>query len=53
MGPLEGCTIIELGGIGPAPFAGMLLADMGADVIRVDRTSTGHDLGIAVPERCT
>ncbi len=51
MGPLEGCTIIELGGIGPAPFAGMLLADMGADVIRVDRTSTGHDLGIAVPRQ--
>ncbi len=49
MGPLEGCRIIELGGIGPAPFAGMLLADMGADVIRVDRTSTNHDLGIALP----
>ena len=46
MGPLDGCTIIELAGIGPAPFAGMLLADMGADVIRVDRTSTAQDLGI-------
>ncbi len=51
MGPLQGCTIIELSGIGPAPFAGMLLADLGADVIRVDRPSTGHDLGISVPRQ--
>ena len=51
MGPLQGCTIIELSGIGPAPFAGMLLADMGADVIRIDRPSTGPDLGISVPRQ--
>jgi alpha-methylacyl-CoA racemase len=37
MGPLHGITVIELGGIGPVPFCGMLLADMGATVIRVDR----------------
>lgn len=36
-GPLQGVTIVELAGIGPGPFAGMMLADMGADVIRVDR----------------
>jgi alpha-methylacyl-CoA racemase len=36
-GPLNGYTIIELAGIGPGPFCGMMLADMGADVIRVDR----------------
>jgi alpha-methylacyl-CoA racemase len=36
-GPLEGCRIVELAGIGPGPFAAMMLADMGADVIRVDR----------------
>jgi alpha-methylacyl-CoA racemase len=36
-GPLTGCRVIELAGIGPVPFAAMLLADMGADVIRVDR----------------
>ncbi|WP_410874595.1 CaiB/BaiF CoA transferase family protein [Nocardia sp. A7] len=36
-GPLAGLRIIELGGIGPGPFCGMLLADQGADVIRVDR----------------
>ncbi|MBI9076487.1 MAG: CoA transferase [Desulfatibacillum sp.] len=41
MGPLEGVTIIELAGIGPGPFCGMMLADMGATVIRVDRTSPG------------
>ncbi len=36
-GPLAGRTVIELAGLGPAPFCGMLLADMGARVIRVDR----------------
>jgi alpha-methylacyl-CoA racemase len=37
MGPLQGIRIIEMAGIGPAPFAAMLFADMGADVIRIDR----------------
>jgi len=36
-GPLSGCRVVELGGIGPGPFAGMLLADLGAEVVRVDR----------------
>lgn len=36
-GPLQGLTIVEMAGIGPAPFAGMMLADHGADVIRVER----------------
>jgi alpha-methylacyl-CoA racemase len=45
MGPLQGVTIIELAGIGPAPFAGMLLADMGARVVRIDRREDA-DLGI-------
>jgi alpha-methylacyl-CoA racemase len=36
-GPLAGYRVIELAGIGPAPFAGMMLADMGAEVIRVER----------------
>ncbi|MFD0112517.1 CaiB/BaiF CoA transferase family protein [Streptomyces sp. NPDC058320] len=36
-GPLAGVRVIELGGIGPGPFAGMLLADLGAEVIRIDR----------------
>ena len=45
MGPLAGVKIIEVAGIGPGPFAAMLLADMGADVIRVDRSVqvTGGD----------
>ncbi|MBW2712656.1 MAG: CoA transferase, partial [Deltaproteobacteria bacterium] len=37
MGPLAGIKIIEMAGIGPGPFACMLLADMGAEVIRIDR----------------
>ena len=36
-GPLEGVKIIEIAGIGPGPFCAMMLADMGADVVRVDR----------------
>ncbi|NGN68180.1 CoA transferase, partial [Streptomyces sp. A7024] len=36
-GPLHGIRVVELAGIGPGPFAGMLLADLGADVVRVDR----------------
>lgn len=38
VGPLRDVTILELGGIGPTPFCGMVLADLGADVIRIDRT---------------
>src|SRR5437870_3061458 len=37
MGPLQGVRVIELAGIGPGPFAGMMLADMGAEVLRLDR----------------
>jgi alpha-methylacyl-CoA racemase len=37
MGPLHGVRILELGSIGPGPFAAMLLADMGAEVVRLDR----------------
>ena len=40
MGPLHGIRIIEFAGIGPAPFCGMLLADMGAEVILVERESS-------------
>ncbi|HET6811313.1 MAG TPA: CaiB/BaiF CoA-transferase family protein [Acidimicrobiales bacterium] len=39
-GPLSGVRVIEVAGIGPGPFAGMMLADMGADVIRVDRAQS-------------
>jgi alpha-methylacyl-CoA racemase len=37
VGPLQGVKIVELAGIGPGPFAGMLLSDMGADIVRIDR----------------
>ena len=43
-GVLEGVTIIEMEGIGPAPFCGMMLADHGANVIRIARAG-GHDSG--------
>lgn len=43
-GPLAGVRVIELGGIGPGPHAGMLLADLGADVVRVRRPSGGLEM---------
>ena len=41
MGPLAGLRVIELAGIGPGPFCGMMLSDMGAEVIRVERIGSG------------
>jgi len=45
MGPLHGYRIVEIGAIGPGPFCAMMLADMGADVIRLDRHEAA-DLGL-------
>lgn len=42
MRPLDGVRIVEMAGLGPVPFAAMWFADMGADVIRIDRTSAGR-----------
>lgn len=50
MGPLAGVKIVELGGIGPAPFCCMLLADMGAEIIRIDRI-VPSDSGIPMDKR--
>lgn len=47
MGPLAGITVIEMKGLGPGPYAGMLLADLGAEVIVVERSSKPS--GIAPP----
>lgn len=48
MGPLSGVKILEIAAIGPAPMASMLLAELGATVLRLDRP-TGSDLGLAIP----
>jgi alpha-methylacyl-CoA racemase len=50
MGPLAGYRIVELAGIGPAPMCAMLLAELGATVIRLDRPEPGG-LGLPVPEQ--
>ncbi|MBL4581693.1 MAG: CoA transferase, partial [Gammaproteobacteria bacterium] len=45
MGPLQGLKVLEMAGIGPGPFCAMMLADMGAEVVRIDRLTqkgTGH-----------
>jgi len=43
VGPLAGLRVVELAGIGPGPFAGMMLADHGAELIRIDRPGTAHE----------
>ena len=40
-GPLHGLRVIELAGIGPGPHAAMILGDLGADVVRIDRLGKG------------
>ena len=50
MGPLAGVKIIEFAGIGPAPMASMMLADMGATIVRIDRLSPG-DAAVTMPEQ--
>ncbi|WP_372748168.1 CoA transferase, partial [Litorivivens sp.] len=51
MGPLTGMRIIEIEGLGPAPFCGMMFADMGAEVISVSRKSDGADRSTQISER--
>ncbi|WP_042408350.1 CaiB/BaiF CoA transferase family protein [Streptacidiphilus carbonis] len=51
-GPLAGLRVVELGGIGPGPFCGMLLADLGAEVVRIDRPErTGRPVSPAMLHR--
>jgi alpha-methylacyl-CoA racemase len=50
MGPLNGIKVVEMAGIGPAPFCGMLLADLGAEVLRIDRLAPA-DLGIDIERK--
>lgn len=50
MGPLAGIKVIEMAGIGPAPMAAMMLSDMGAQVLRIERQSDSG-LGIRRPEK--
>ena len=49
MGPLAGITVVEIAGIGPGPFCAMMLADMGAEVIRVDRAENVSGGDPAIP----
>ncbi|PXY22249.1 CaiB/BaiF CoA transferase family protein [Prauserella muralis] len=50
-GPLAGLRVVELAGIGPGPHAAMVLADLGADVVRVERPSGGLDLAGGRPDQ--
>ena len=48
MGPLNGYRIVEMAGLGPAPFCAMLLSDMGADVVRIDREGGSNPLDLKI-----
>tara|TARA_Y100001934_G_scaffold5455_1_gene7498 strand:- start:121 stop:1209 length:1089 start_codon:yes stop_codon:yes gene_type:complete len=48
MGPLNGYRILEMAGLGPAPFCAMLLSDMGADVVRIDREGGSNPLDLKI-----
>src|SRR5436305_13378536 len=48
-GPLEGLRAVEMVGLGPGPFCGMLLADMGAEVLRVDRVDAARAVDHSKP----
>ena len=48
MGPLKGYRVVEMVGLGPVPFCAMLLSDMGADVVRIDREGGSNPLGLKV-----
>lgn len=45
MGPLAGVKVVEIGGIGPVPYCGMLLSDMGAEIVRIERSTAGSAPG--------
>ena len=47
MGPLQGIRVIEIAGIGPGPFCGMMLSDMGAEVLRIDRADRVQAPGVS------
>jgi alpha-methylacyl-CoA racemase len=51
MGPLNGLRVVELEGLGPAPFCGMMLADMGAEVISITRKSAAGSRAAQISER--
>ena len=45
MGPLKGIRVVEMAGLAPGPFAAMMLADMGAEVLRIERPGQAHPPG--------
>jgi alpha-methylacyl-CoA racemase len=51
VGPLEGVKVIEIAGIGPCPFAAMMLSDMGAEVLRIDRIENIYDYDPEQPSK--
>lgn len=50
-GPLKGLRILEIAGLGPTPVTGMMLADLGADVVLVDRLQPGLKISMSAGTR--
>jgi len=50
-GPLRGVKIVEFAGMGPGPFAAMLLADMGSDIVRIERPDAPDELVSPIADR--
>mmetsp|Transcript_30549 Transcript_30549/g.48930 ORF Transcript_30549/g.48930 Transcript_30549/m.48930 type:complete len:87 (-) Transcript_30549:1603-1863(-) len=46
--PLAGIKVLEIAGLAPAPFAGLVLADFGADVVRIDRCNKDGTVGMSI-----
>ncbi|TIW87566.1 MAG: CoA transferase, partial [Mesorhizobium sp.] len=49
-GPLAGLKVIEMAGLGPVPWAGLMLSEMGAEVLRIERTATSQPL-LSLPDK--
>ena len=51
MGPLAGIRIVEFAGLGPVPFSGMVLSDLGAEVVQVNREAKAPEANLFAPEK--
>jgi crotonobetainyl-CoA:carnitine CoA-transferase CaiB-like acyl-CoA transferase len=51
MGPLQGIKVVEFAGLGPVPFSGMVLSDLGAEVVQINREANAPESNLFAPEK--
>ena len=51
MGPLQGIKVVEFAGLGPVPFSGMVLSDLGAEVVQINREANAPEINLFAPEK--